>query len=884
MVQACFVLLRSHHLSKLSPTVSDPTRRTSAQTGTCYELEVCPSVPERISRLGELADDLYYSWLGELRQLYASLDRELWNQCGHNPKLLLRRISQERLDQAARDPIFLQRYSSAVSAYDTYHREDGVGPADHWLSDGTNLVAYFCAEFGFHESLPIYSGGLGILAGDHCKAASDLRLPFVAVGLLYRQGYFSQTIDAYGNQVATFIPTDFSRLPISLATDRDGRPVQVTVEIEGRSVIVNVWRVKAGRVMLYLLDTEVSENALGDQTITQQLYAADPHVRLRQEIVLGVGGVRALRALGLRPTVWHINEGHPALVILERCREEVATGLDFDAALELVAGNTVFTTHTPVPAGHDVFDYALIRHHFGHFVNQLQTSLEQLLELGASPSSQGGFNMTALAVRGSRFQNGVSRIHGQVAAEMLGYVWPQIPHAENPVDYVTNGVHVLTFLGREWRALFDMTFGSEWQRELTNEDYWRGVDNIPDYQYWSTHQAAKAELLRELRRRAITQFKRNGYSDVEVGRLTRQLAPDNNTELLVIGFARRFAAYKRATLLFSDLKRLARIVGDPRRPTLLVFSGKAHPSDLPGQQLIQTIHQLSRHPDFEGKLLLLEGYDLALARRLMAGVDVWLNTPEYPKEASGTSGQKAALNGAVNLSVLDGWWAEGFNGRNGWGIPPHHTTYTAATDRNRIEAQEILDTLEHEVVPLFFERNPQGYPEEWVRRSKASMQSILPRFNAERMVMDYVQNYYAVAHTHRCKLEANGRRAAAQLAAWRQRVAASWPHVQARRVDAHVPQVAANETLKITVAVRLADLDIRDVKVECIFGRRSDESGFVIDHRAELGPLGLNENNEGVYVLETRPPLSGLQYYQLRVYPFHPLMRHPFESGRMLWI
>jgi starch phosphorylase len=509
--------------------------------------------------------------------------------------------------------------------------------------------------------------------------------------------------------------------------------------------------------------------------------------------------------------------------------------------------------------------------------------MEQLLELGASPAASGGFNMTALAVRGSRFQNGVSRVHGQVAAEMLEYVWPQVPHEENPVGYVTNGVHVFTFLGREWRGLFDLTFGNEWRRELTNEAFWRAVDDIPDYQYWSTHQAAKSELLRDLRRRASQQFKRNGYSDVEIGRLTRPLAADN-TDLLIIGFARRFAAYKRATLLFADLKRLARIIGDPRRPTLLVFAGKAHPSDLGGQQLIQAIHQLSRHADFEGKLLLLEGYDLALARRLMAGVDVWLNTPEYPKEASGTSGQKAALNGAVNLSVLDGWWAEGFNGRNGWGIPPHHTTYADAAERDRIEAQEILEALEHEVLPLFFERNGQGYPEGWVRRSKASMQSILPRFNAQRMVMEYARDYYAVARTHRRRLDVGGRRPAIQLAAWRRRIAASWPRVQARRLDTPVPQIAPNETLKISVAARLGDLDIRDVKVECIFGRQSEELGFVIHHTAELRPIGLNEEGESVYALETRPPLSGLQYYKLRAYPFHQLLHHPFESGRMLWI
>ena len=853
------------------------------QAGTRYELEVCPIVPERIARLEELADDLYYSWVNEVRQLYAQLDRELWNQCGHNPKLFLRRISQDRLDESAHDPIFLQRYSSALSAYDIYHRGDGLGLVKQWLSQRSDLVAYFCAEFGFHESLPIYSGGLGILAGDHCKAASDLRLPFVAVGLLYRQGYFTQTIDAYGNQVASFAPTDFSNLPISPALDPSGRRVQIMVDLEGHPVAVNVWRAKAGRVSLYLLDSDVSDNTLADRAITQQLYVADPHVRLRQEIVLGIGGVRALRALGLRPTVWHINEGHPAFVVLERCREEVAAGLNFDAALELSAANMVFTTHTPVAAGHDVFDHGLIRHYLADLAKDLGISIEQLLELGNSPTSHGGFNMTALAVRGSRFQNGVSLIHGRVASEMLSYVWPQVPAEENPVGHVTNGVHVFTFLGREWRGLFDMSFGNEWRRQLTDEEYWKRVEAIPDYQYWSTHQAAKSEMLRELRRRAVAQFRRNGYSDVEIARQTRQIRPEN-TELLIIGFARRFATYKRATLVFSDVKRLAQIVGDPARPVLLVFGGKAHPSDRAGQQLIQAIHQLSRHPDFEGKLLLLEGYDLALGRHLMAGVDVWLNTPEYPLEASGTSGQKAGLNGAINLSVLDGWWAEGFNGRNGWGIPPHHTTYAAPADRDRIEAQEILHTLEYEVLPLFFERNGQGYSEAWVRRSKASMMSILPRFNSQRMAMDYVRDYYAPCRDHREKLEKNSRQAAAELAAWKQHIAAGWARVQVRRIGTHVARMAADQKLKIVVAVRLGTLDVADVRVECIFGRQSEEAGFIIHHSAELTALGGQQDGETLYGLEIAPPFSGLQFYKIRLHPYHPLLRHPLETGLMLWV
>ncbi|MFN8627181.1 MAG: alpha-glucan family phosphorylase [Candidatus Binatia bacterium] len=864
--------------------MNDVIRRISMEPGTCYELEVSPTIPARIARLAELADDLYYSWVNEVRLLFSQLDRELWDQCGHNPKLFLRRISQEQLDEAAQDPIFMQRYSSALSAYDSYHQHtNGTGPASQWLSGGADLVAYFCAEFGFHESLPIYSGGLGILAGDYCKAASDLHLPFVAVGLLYRQGYFTQTIDAYGNQVATFTASDFSHLPISPARDTNGDPVRVTVNLEDRAVVVNVWRAKAGRVCLYLLDTDVPENSFADRAITQQLYVADRTVRLRQEMVLGIGGVRALRALGLRPAVWHINEGHPAFVVLERCREQIVGGMEFDAAFEITTANTIFTTHTPVPAGHDVFDHGAIRHYFAELVAELGISIEQLLELGACPSGHGEFNMSALAVRGSRFQNGVSRIHGQVAADMFSYAWPQVPQEENPVGFVTNGVHLSTFLGREWHALFDLTFGNEWRRQLTNDEYWKRVDEIPDYQYWSTRQGGKSRLLRELRRRATAQFKRNGYSGVEIARLTRQLTPEN-TELLIIGFARRFATYKRATLIFSDVKRLARLLGDPARPTLLVFGGKAHPNDLAGQQLIQAIHQLSRHPDFEGKLLLIEGYDMALARHLMAGVDVWLNTPEYPMEASGTSGQKAGLNGALNLSVLDGWWAEGFNGRNGWGIPPHRTTYTDAADRDRIEAHEILQALEYEVLPLFFERNGQGYSEAWVRRSKASMQSILPRFNSQRMVLDYVRDYYVPARRHHERLASDHGRPAAELAAWRQRVAVSWPRVQVRRVDAHVPRVAADAPLKIVVAVRLGTLDVGDVRVECIFGRQSDEHGFVTHSSVELQPSGFNDDGEALYHLESRPPLSGLQFYKLRAHPFHPLLRHPFGAGRMVWV
>ena len=863
--------------------MNDPLRRPTAGPGTWYALEVRPTVPERIGRLSELADDLYYAWSSDVRQLYAFLDRELWNQCGHNPKLFLRHLAQERLDEAARDPVFLQRYSSAVSAYDSYQQAEGAPAGGESLAPGRDLVAYFCAEFGLHESLPIYSGGLGILAGDHCKAASDLRLPFVAVGLLYRRGYFAQSIDAYGNQIAASQESDFSQLPISPAVDARRRPVDVSMELDGRLLVIRVWRVQCGRVPLYLLDTDVPINEPEHRAITQQLYIADPHLRLRQELVLGIGGVRALRALGLRPSAWHVNEGHPAFAILERCREEVVAGRPFEVALELVASNTVFTTHTPVPAGHDVFDHHLVRRDLGPMADALGIGIEALLDLGAGPGAQGGFNMTALAVRGARFVNGVSRVHGRVAARMLGFLWPQVPHDENPVAHVTNGVHVFTFLAREWRALFDVTFGNEWRRELTNAAYWERIATIPDAQYWNTHQAAKAELLRDLRRRAEAQYRRNGCSEVEIGRLTRRLAPEL-TDQLIVGFARRFATYKRATLLFGDPRRLARLLAEVDRPVLLVFAGKAHPSDLAAQQLIQTIHQLSRQPEFEGRLLLLEGYDLALGRRLVAGVDVWLNTPEYPMEASGTSGQKAGMNGVVNLSVLDGWWAEGCDGRNGWGVPGHSSGHVDPGERDRIESQALLDLLEHEVLPLYFDRNGRGYSEGWVRRSKASMQSILPRFNAQRMVSEYARDFYAPAQRHRRQLDADGGLPAIRLAEWKQRVTAAWSRVRARRSGSHEREVRTDARVPIAIAAHLGGLDIRDVRAECLVGRAGEGDQFVVHETFVLEPHGLNEHGEAIFHRVITPPLSGLQYYKLRLYPWHPFLRHPLECGLTVWV
>ncbi len=852
-------------------------------TGTRYTLEVNPVLPERLKRLSDLANDLLYSWDHEVRGLFVRLDRDLWEQCGHNPKVFLRHVSQRKLEQAAEDRIFIEDYSRVLSTYDTYHQLQPTVTLERFLDPKVDLVAYFCAEFGFHESVQLYSGGLGILAGDHCKAASDLGIPFVAVGMLYRQGYFTQTIDAHGNQIAHYNPTNFDDLPIAPAMDAGGREIHVHVDFQGRRVVLRVWKAKAGHVTLYLLDSDVADNAEADRRITYQLYGGDVNTRVQQEIVLGIGGARALDAVGLKPTVWHCNEGHPAFLILERCREHVAQGLEFDAALETVAANTVFTMHTPVAAGHDIFDNALMRTYFSDFAKELKIDMEHFLSLGASPTNQGGFNMTALALRGSRFRNGVSRIHGTVASRMSAYQWPQIPAEENPVGYVTNGVHVPTFLAREWANLFDMRFGGGWHNELLSRHFWEHhIDAIPNHSYWSVLQSLKSEMLTDLRQRVIRRERRNGSSESAIERLTEHLKPDA-TDILTIGFARRFATYKRATLLFSDPERLARLLKNPERPCLMVFAGKAHPHDLPAQQFIRMIHEYSRRPEFEGHLILLEGYDLSLGRRLVTGVDVWLNTPEYPMEASGTSGEKAAINGVINLSVLDGWWGEGYNGKNGWAITPHGPHYDAAY-RDREEGDELLDILEKQVIPLYYGRDGHGYAEGWVQLSKSSMKSILPRFNAQRMVMDYVTRYYAAARQQRLVFAGNNFARARELSAWRKKVAQSWPQVRLHRIDAPTQQLISGETLSLRVAANLGGLESDDVLVECLVGTESDSGELKVQDQHIFKAIETNASDETIFALNLTPRLPGLQYYKIRMYPFHPALAHRLEAGYMIWL
>jgi glycogen phosphorylase len=847
--------------------------------GTVYQLEINPRLPVRLARLNEVAHDMWYSWDRSTRQLFARLDHELWNQVGHSPKVLLKRIDERRLVEASEDPGFLNSYQRMMSSYDAYMSEKGRNGNAAALGDG-DLVAYFCAEFGFHESLPIYSGGLGILAGDHCKAASDLRLPFIGVGLLYRQGYFQQTVDGDGNQHAIYQDSDFDDLPVAPVIDTAGAQVYVDVELPGRTLKVKLWQVHVGHVRIVLLDTDISANAESDRHVTHRLYGGDREVRMLQEIVLGVGGVRAFAAIGATPTVWHMNEGHAAFLVLERVRQAMKGGMDFASALETVAASTVFTTHTAVEAGHDRFPEHLVRTYFDAYCRELHLTMEQLFDLGRIPTS-GDFDMTALAVRGSRFQNGVSKIHGEVSADMLRYLWPQVPSTENPLTHVTNAVHVPTFLSPDWFHDFDRFLGFDWLERMDDPAVASRVEELPDHIVWSRHQFLKTQMLHLVRHRVTTQHNRNRGSEAHLDRMLRFADPDN-PNVLTIGFGRRFATYKRATLLFQNLDWLRQIVGDAKRPVLFIFTGKAHPADRPGQDLIRELTQISRMSDFEGRVLFVEGYDLRLARRLVSGVDVWLNNPVYPLEASGTSGMKAGINGVINLSVLDGWWDEGYTGNNGWAIKPAPDALGDVA-RNAEESRTLYEILQDHVLPTYYGRGDMGYSPAWIRIMKRSIATILPRFNASRMLGDYLNQFYAPAARQGRRFSRDANRGARDVAAWKTRVRAAWPGVRIRRLD--VPGVRAQfgDRFRIEVAVQLNGIGPSDVRVEL---RMADTGADAASAKGRffVHANQIAETGEQRYVLDFTPESCGRFDYRIRVYPYHDLLTHRLETGLMVWL
>jgi len=702
-------------------------------------------VPARINRLEELAYNLWWSWHPEARALFEALDRPLWKVTQHNPVKVLRELQLERLKEAAEDPTFLRRYDSVLKLYDTDH-----GPRPTWFGQrfpdlADQPIAYFSAEFGLHNSLPIYSGGLGLLAGDHCKEAGDVGLPLVGVGFLYPQGYFHQHIQADGWQEATYRPLDLQSVGIQPAVFPSAGSVLVEVPVGSRTVHIAVWQVQVGRVRLYLMDTDVPENAPWDRELSARLYGGDQELRIRQEIVLGIGGVRVLRALGIHPQVWHGNEGHTAFFMLERIRELVAAGQSFEEAAEEVRKTSIFTTHTPVPAGHDAFPSSLIEKYFSSYWPTLGLDQARFWELGRHQEGWGeAFNMTVLALHLSQGHNAVSQLHGRVTRKMWHSLWPEVKEEQVSIISITNGIHVPTWVSPEINALFKRYISPDWVHHHDDPVFWQRVMDIPDDLFWETRQQLKRKLLGFIRERARASWIQDRADPVQLLAAGTLLDPG----ALTIGFARRFTQYKRATLIFQDLERLKRILGDRWRPVQLIFAGKAHPADEVGKRYIQHIYSLAKDSGMAGHIAFVENYDMHVAHFFIQGVDVWLNTPRAPLEASGTSGMKAALNGVPQLSILDGWWPEGYNGSNGWafGVPPRPSHEMASPEnQDAADAETLYRILEHEVIPLYYHRDADGVPRGWIQTVKETVRSIVPVFCARRMVKEYADQLYAPA-------------------------------------------------------------------------------------------------------------------------------------------
>ncbi len=774
-------------------------------------VSVTPGLPEPISRLREIAYDFWFSWSPAGIEFFRSINPELWREVEHNPVKFLMRVQKEDLDRAAHDDDYLVLYKRTLDLYDRYISRktwfDGKYP--EYRED---IIAYFSAEFGLHESHPIYSGGLGLLAGDHCKSASDLGLPFIGVGLLYKQGYFHQRINSEGMQEAEYPHLNFYELPITPVHNPDGSQLDVTVELQGRTVFVQVWQVKVGRVTVYLLDTDTSKNSPQDRNLTGQLYGGDREYRLSQEIVLGVGGVRALRAMRINPSVWHINEGHAAFLIIERIRELMRYMVSFETAREVVRASTIFTTHTPVPAGHDLFTEEFIIKYFAHMISEMGIDLKTLKGL-AWDAERNSFNMTLLALRHAFLTNGVSRLHGEVSRKMFQSEYSRLHPEEIPVTSVTNGVHVGTWLAAEIKELFARYLGKRWFEQLREQEIWNKVDLIPDRELWRVHRLLKERMISFARANLKQQRRRNREPIQSILEVDGYLDPD----ILTIGFARRFATYKRATLLFRTPERLERLLNNNERPVRFVFSGKAHPADTLGQELIKKIYDFSQTPGFRGKIVLLENYDIHLARHLVQGVDVWLNTPRRPMEASGTSGLKASLNGLINVSTLDGWWPEAYNGNNGF-IVGSDQAYLNEDIQDRDDCFSLYSVLEEKVIPMYYRRE-DGFSPEWVRMMKETIKTIAPVFNTGRMVAEYTDRFYIPAIDRGKMFAANENYLANHAANFKKLIIDYWDQVSFVSVESSGrTKMLAGEEIKISAVVNLGLIYTRSVILEIVYG------------------------------------------------------------------
>jgi glycogen phosphorylase len=848
-----------------------------------YTYTVAPALPKELEPLHELAYNLLWVWDHDLMELLIRLDPDLWEKTNHNPVLMLGMISQERLNAASRDEALLaqlerglERYRKYLDAGSTWFRKTYTGVEQ-------NQIAYFSAEFGLTECLQNYSGGLGVLSGDHLKSASDLGLPLVGVGLLYQQGYFRQYLNVDGWQQERNPENDFYTLPIHLKLDQTGRPITISVDLDGRAVYAQIWKVQVGRVPLYLLDTNIPMNARQeDQDITDQLYGGDRELRIKQEILLGIGGYRALKAMGIHPSVYHMNEGHSAFLALERCKDLMQTHkLSFAEAREALTSGIAFTTHTPVPAGNDYFSPELMERYFKRYYPDLGLSGKDFHGLGRQDvnNETEAFCMTVLALRMAGNSNGVAKLHGVVSRNMWKNVWPGLPANEVPIISITNGVHAPSWISRDMAGLYDRYLGPRWREDAGDHGLWSRVDQIPDEELWRTHERRRERLVAFARGRLRKQLESRGAPPSEFAQADEVL----NSQALTIGFARRFATYKRSTLILKDVERLLNILTDKDRPVQIIFAGKAHPHDNPGKELIRDIIHFERRPGARRRMVFLEDYDMVVARYMLQGVDVWLNTPRRPLEASGTSGMKATLNGAINLSILDGWWDEAYNVDTGWAIG-RGEEYVDEAKQDEIESHALYDLLEKEIVPLYYNRGADDLPRQWIAKMKGAMRAIGPDFNTNRMVREYTERMYLPALDRYSELSKDDFARARQIAVWKQHLRDHWQEIKILEVKAENHKtLKVGETITVHARVDLGQLKPDDVSVELFYGNLNAEGEIELPKVVLMKPSDKPAGSVYDFIGTNKLEMSGRLGHTVRVLPHHENLENPLKLGLVIW-
>jgi len=837
---------------------------------------VKPNIPPRLGTLEELARNLWISWNYEAIMLFMRLDYDAWMASRQNPVRMLGMVPQEKLEQAAKDDSFLAALDAVWAKFQRYLA------AERWYKGASDrAIAYFSMEYGLDVALPVYSGGLGMLSGDHLKTSSDIGLPLVGVGLLYRQGYFQQYLNMDGFQQESYPENDWYNMPVTLCRDAAGAPITIQVDLGPLHIAAWIWKVSVGRNALYLLDTNIEGNPEPVRLITASLYGGDREMRIQQEILLGIGGIRALDALGIKAGCLHMNEGHSAFMGLERIRRLMADSkLAFEEAWHCVWSTNVFTTHTPVPAGNERFDPGLMEKYFSSLAHELGLSWKQFLGLGREDPGNDGeeFCLTVLALRLSAYNNGVSRLHGSVSRSMWHRIWPSLPEDEIPITHITNGVHPRSWITHDMVDLLDRFLGPEFHDSPTNPDTWDRIDRVSDEELWRTHERRRERMVAFARQRLQQQLARRGVTNSELARTTDALSPYT----LTISFARRFATYKRADLLLSDPDRLVRLLTHAERPVQLIFAGKAHPHDMAGKEIIKKLVHFASDPRVSSRIVFLEDYDMTMSRYLTSGSDLWLNTPRRPLEASGTSGMKAAMNGTLNVSILDGWWDEAYSTHIGWAIG-RGEEYDDHALQDRVESEALYDLLEREIIPLFYHRGMDGLPREWIRRMKDSMREVGRRFSTHRMLLEYTGSFYAPALANARSLMGNGCNACKDTAAYLARLRRAWDSIRIEQVESPSDRIlSVGDTISVKARISLAGLAPEDLGVELYYGPLSSQGDIEQPRRQEMAPCG-ESGGASLYCAQVRCDQTGRQGYTVRILPRHESLVHPFLPGLIKW-